>query len=93
MAKLNTWIRAARLRTLLLSFSGVLLGGFLAIKIGPSTGSGTWLCLLFCALTAILLQVLSNLANDYGDFKKAPTAPSASGHSVRCKAEPSPKKK
>ena len=42
----------------------------MAIKTGPSTGSGTWLCLLFCALTAILLQVLSNLANDYGDFKK-----------------------
>ena len=70
MAKVKTWIRAARPRTLLLSFSGVLLGGFLAIKTGPSTGSGTWFCLLFCALTAILLQVLSNLANDYGDFKK-----------------------
>ena len=74
MAKLNTWIRAARLRTLLLSFSGVLLGGFLAYSVGPSTlrqtqGSGT-LTIVFCALTAILLQVLSNLANDYGDFKK-----------------------
>ena len=70
MAKLKTWVRAARPRTVLLSFSGVLLGGFLAYKAGPSTGSGTWLCLLFCALTAILLQILSNLANDYGDFKK-----------------------
>ena len=70
MATLKTWIKASRPRTVLLSFSGVLLGGFLAIKTGPSTGSGTWLCLLFCALTAILLQVLSNLANDYGDFKK-----------------------
>ena len=70
MAKLITWIRAARLRTLLLSFSGVLLGGFLSIHTGPSTGSGTWLCLTFCALTAVLLQVLSNLANDYGDYKK-----------------------
>ena len=28
------------------------------------------LCVLFAALTAILLQILSNLANDYGDFKK-----------------------
>jgi 1,4-dihydroxy-2-naphthoate octaprenyltransferase len=54
----------------LLSFSGVLLGGFLAYKTGPSTGSGTLLCVLFAALTAILLQILSNLANDYGDFKK-----------------------
>ena len=70
MATFKTWIRAARPRTVLLSFSGVLLGGFLAIKTGPSTGSGTWLCLFFCALTAVLLQILSNLANDYGDFKK-----------------------
>jgi len=46
------------------------LGGFLSLKTGPSTSSGTWLCLLFCALTAVLLQILSNLANDYGDFKK-----------------------
>ena len=78
MAELKTWIRAARPRTVLLSFSGVLLGRFLSFKTGPSTlrgpsgttGSGTLLCLLFCALTAILLQVLSNLANDFGDFKK-----------------------
>lgn len=70
MAKLKTWVKAARPRTVLLSFSGVLLGGFLSLKTGPSTGSGTWLCLLFCALTAVLLQILSNLANDYGDFKK-----------------------
>ena len=70
MAKFKTWIKAARPRTVLLSFSGVLLGGFLAYKTGPSTGSGTWLCIFFAALTAILLQILSNLANDYGDFKK-----------------------
>ena len=70
MVKLKTWIKASRPRTVLLSFSGVLLGGFLSLKTGSSTGSGTWLCLLFCALTAVLLQVLSNLANDYGDFKK-----------------------
>ena len=29
-----------------------------------------YLVVLFATLTAILLQVLSNLANDYGDFKK-----------------------
>ena len=70
MTTLKSWIRAARPRTVLLSFSGVLLGGFLAYKTGPSTGSGTLLCVLFAALTALLLQILSNLANDYGDFKK-----------------------
>ena len=70
MAKYKTWVKAARPRTVLLSFSGVLLGGFLAYKTGPSTGSGTLLCVLFAAITAVLLQILSNLANDYGDFKK-----------------------
>ena len=72
MATLKTWMKAARPRTLLLSFSGVLLGGFLAVAKVPEPVEGPtfWLCLLFCALTAIFLQVLSNLANDYGDFKK-----------------------
>ena len=70
MANFKTWIRAARPRTVLLSFSGVLLGGFLSIKTGPSTSSGTLLCVLFAAITAVILQILSNLANDYGDFKK-----------------------
>ena len=28
------------------------------------------MCLTFCALTAMLLQMLCNFANDYGDFKK-----------------------
>ena len=72
MASLNTWIRAARPRTVLLSFSGVLLGAFLVIDKAPDPIEGPtfWLTLIFCALTAILLQILSNLANDYGDFKK-----------------------
>ena len=73
MATLKTWIRAARPRTVLLSFSGVLLGGFLALdqlrSLNLSKGR-LYLVILFAALTAILLQVLSNLANDYGDFKK-----------------------
>ncbi|MBR0176636.1 MAG: 1,4-dihydroxy-2-naphthoate octaprenyltransferase [Bacteroidales bacterium] len=69
MANLKTWIRAARLRTVLLSFAGVMLGGFLAFGASPSTGSRV-LTIAFCALTAILLQVLCNFANDYGDFKK-----------------------
>ena len=72
MAKLKSWIKASRPRTVLLSFSGVLLGSFLAINqvTEPVEGPFLWLTLLFCALTAVLLQILSNLANDYGDFKK-----------------------
>ena len=72
MAKFKTWIKAARPRTVLLSFSGVLLGGFLAIAKVPEPVEGPTplLTIIFSALTAIMLQVLSNLANDYGDFKK-----------------------
>ena len=72
MATFKTWLKAARPRTLLLSFSGVLLGGFLSIAKVPEPDEEPtfWLTILFCVLTALLLQVLSNLANDYGDFKK-----------------------
>ena len=61
------WMKAARPRTVLLSFSGVMMGGFLALASGWKPNV---LALSFCALTALLLQILSNLANDYGDFKK-----------------------
>lgn len=70
MATLKTWMKAARPRTLLLSFSGVLLGGFLAIRIALNGGFVYPFTICFAAITALLLQVLSNLANDYGDFKK-----------------------
>lgn len=66
MAKLKTWIRAARPRTVLLSFSGVLMGGFLSV----AENNCNFLALVLCASTAILLQILSNLANDLGDYKK-----------------------
>lgn len=67
MAGLKAWVSAARPRTVLLSLSGILMGTFLAIAVRPDASPWT---LSFCVLTAILLQVLSNLANDYGDFKK-----------------------
>lgn len=66
MASLKTWLKAARPRTVLLSFSGILMGGLLAAK---SESCNYW-AILFAALTAIALQILSNLANDYGDYKK-----------------------
>ena len=70
MANLKTWIRAARPRTVLLSFSGVLLGGFLAARLAINGEFFYPFPILFAAITAVLLQILSNLANDYGDFKK-----------------------
>lgn len=57
------WIKAFRLRTLPLAFSSILMGAFLAIE----SNSFNWLILSLCLTTTLFLQVLSNLANDYGD--------------------------
>ena len=43
-----------------------MLGGFLSV----AAEYRNYAVLVFAAITAVLLQVLSNLANDYGDFKK-----------------------
>jgi len=57
------WIRAFRLRTLPLSLSSIFLGSFLA----SSDGAFNWKVLALAAVTTLFLQILSNLANDYGD--------------------------
>jgi 1,4-dihydroxy-2-naphthoate polyprenyltransferase len=60
---IKSWVLAARPRTLPLALSSILMGNFLA----AAAGTFSWtVCFLAC-LTTILLQVLSNLANDYGD--------------------------
>lgn len=59
----KAWIAAFRPRTLPLALSCIGMGGFLA----ASAGAFRWDIFLMCALTTILLQILSNLANDYGD--------------------------
>jgi 1,4-dihydroxy-2-naphthoate octaprenyltransferase len=60
---LRIWIKAFRLRTLPLALSSAILGSFLAY----AQGSFRWEILLLAILTTLFLQVLSNLANDYGD--------------------------
>jgi 1,4-dihydroxy-2-naphthoate polyprenyltransferase len=60
---LANWIQAFRLRTLPLALSSIAMGGFLA----ASAHAFRWSIFLLCVLTTIFLQVLSNLANDYGD--------------------------
>jgi len=57
------WIKAARLRTLPLSLSGIILGSLIA-RIDGYWNSNIF---LFACLTTVLFQVLSNYANDYGD--------------------------
>ncbi|MDO4228363.1 MAG: 1,4-dihydroxy-2-naphthoate polyprenyltransferase [Capnocytophaga sp.] len=64
--KLKTFIQAARLRTLPLSVSGIIMGSALAFRVGYFR----WDIFLLALLTTILFQVLSNFANDYGDGVK-----------------------
>ena len=63
---LKIWLQAARLRTLPLSFSGIIAGAALAIGEGAFNGYIGVLS-LWCTL---LFQVISNFANDYGDGLK-----------------------
>jgi 1,4-dihydroxy-2-naphthoate polyprenyltransferase len=63
--KLNAWLSAFRLRTLPLSLSSILMGSFLAYNKAQFNIQ----VFFSCVLTTIFLQILSNLANDYGDWK------------------------
>ncbi|MEO2071394.1 MAG: 1,4-dihydroxy-2-naphthoate octaprenyltransferase [Zunongwangia sp.] len=66
MRKINSWVNAARLRTLPLSISGILVGSTIAAQQGYFS-----LGIFSLALATTLgLQVLSNFANDYGDGVK-----------------------
>ncbi len=57
------WISAFRPRTLVLAVASIAMGAFLAAHDGVLR----WPVVLLTILTATSLQVLSNLANDYGD--------------------------
>jgi 1,4-dihydroxy-2-naphthoate octaprenyltransferase len=61
--KAKAWLNAVRLRTLPLSVSGILIGSGLAGMYGYKD----WLIFLMALLSTLGLQIISNLANDYGD--------------------------
>lgn len=65
-SKFKSWLIAARLRTLPLAFAGPITGSCMAYA-----GHGfRWAVAIGSIVTTLLLQVLSNFANDYGDFVK-----------------------
>lgn len=66
MHTVQTWIQAARLRTLPLSISGILVGASLAKLQGFFDTS----LFVLALLTTVSYQILSNFANDYGDGVK-----------------------
>lgn len=63
-SKFKAWMSAMRLRTLPLALASTLLGAFIAMEYVSLDVP----ILLLTISTTILLQINSNLANDYGDF-------------------------
>jgi 1,4-dihydroxy-2-naphthoate octaprenyltransferase len=61
--RIKIWLQAFRLRTLPLAMSSALVGSFLAY----SFEGFRFIVLILAMLTTLFLQILSNLANDYGD--------------------------
>ncbi|MGQ7868948.1 1,4-dihydroxy-2-naphthoate polyprenyltransferase [Sunxiuqinia sp. sy24] len=66
MATRKSWIKAARPRTLPLALSGIVLGCGLAWFYGVID----ILVSILAIITATLIQVFSNFANDYGDSQR-----------------------
>jgi 1,4-dihydroxy-2-naphthoate polyprenyltransferase len=65
MSKARAWLVSLRLRTLPLALACTGMGSFLAAGFRVFNLQTCFLALL----TALLLQILSNLANDFGDYK------------------------
>ncbi|MDA7557866.1 1,4-dihydroxy-2-naphthoate octaprenyltransferase [Flavobacteriaceae bacterium] len=66
MNKFKLWISVFRLRTLPLSLSGIIIAGAIAYY----NGYFDIIIFSFAILVTLGLQILSNLANDYGDGVK-----------------------
>ena len=66
MSNVKAWIESFRLRTLPLALSCIGMGSILAAEFRVFKLN----VFILTAITAIFLQVLSNLANDYGDAVK-----------------------
>lgn len=60
------WWSTARPKTLPLALASILVGSTLAVWVGQFD----WMTTALAFLTTILLQILSNFANDYGDHLK-----------------------
>jgi 1,4-dihydroxy-2-naphthoate octaprenyltransferase len=63
MKNINIWIKAFRVRTLPLAASSAIMGSFLAF----ANRNFHWYVFILAMVTTLFLQILSNLANDYGD--------------------------
>jgi len=65
-SKLSVWLLASRPKTLWAAVAPVIMGSAMAYK----AGGFHWLSALMAALGATMIQIGTNFANDYFDFKK-----------------------
>ncbi len=65
MGKAKYYLKSMRFRTLPLSLSGIIMGTGLA----AADYHADWLVVALIALTTLFLQCLSNVCNEYGDWK------------------------
>jgi len=63
-ATVGDWVGAARLRTLPLAITPILIGTGAAILVD---GLFHWVMALFCLIVSVSLQIAVNFANDYSD--------------------------
>lgn len=66
MITIKTLYQSARVRSLPLSVSGIVMGSALAF----SKDAFKWEIFVWALLSAVLLQIVSDYANDYGDNQK-----------------------
>jgi 1,4-dihydroxy-2-naphthoate octaprenyltransferase len=66
LTNIKSWIKAARLRTLPLSLSGIIVGSSIAYAQGAFNAE----IFILAMLVTVGFQVISNFANDYGDGVK-----------------------
>ena len=69
---MKPWIQASRLRTLPLATACVMVGGGVSFRLAsshPLTEQRFGVVFAIILITVILLQILSNWANDWGDFE------------------------
>ncbi|WP_326983706.1 1,4-dihydroxy-2-naphthoate octaprenyltransferase [Chryseobacterium sp. MYb264] len=84
---MKDWIKAARLRTLPLSLSGIIMGAFIAKwRLWGEGGTWDWKIFALALVVTLLYQVLSNYANDYGDGIKGTDAKRATEAEARAVA-------
>ncbi|MPS64341.1 1,4-dihydroxy-2-naphthoate octaprenyltransferase [Chryseobacterium sp.] len=84
---MSDWIKAARLRTLPLSLSGIIMGAFIAKwRLYGEGGTWDWRIFALALVVTLLYQVLSNYANDYGDGVKGTDTQRASEAEARAVA-------